>query len=363
MQKDTIEYSSSYAPSIVLGLMSGTSTDGLDIAAVRFNQQNQQIVYNLLDTQFVPYTSVLEKKLMEAPLLSGRELRRLDIEFGRFLADEVLKFIDKKTWKASLIGSHGHTVFHVPKDGYTMQIGCGATLASLTGTPVVCDFRQGDVALDGQGAPLVPIGDQMLFASYDYCVNLGGFANISCNREGHRVAWDICALNVVLNALASEAGLKYDEGGQMAANGKKISDLLKQLDTLEYYSQPAPKSLGTEWVEYNIKPVLNRYSHEPLVDRIHTFTLHVAQKIGGELKGKSSKAYFSGGGCNNNYLLSLIKKYSEAEVIAAEPSLSDFKEALIFALLAYLRWYGRLSTIPTVTGASRAIPAGAVYLP
>jgi len=362
MQIDTNKDSSTFEPLTVIGLMSGTSTDGLDIAAVHFNQVNDQIVYELVDKQFVPYTAEWTKKLIEAPHLSGRELRRLDVEFGMFLANEVLQFSHNKEWKARLIGSHGHTVFHVPSELYTMQIGCGATLAAISGIPVVCDFRQGDVALQGQGAPLVPIGDQMLFKQYAYCVNLGGFANVSNQVNGQRLAWDICALNVVLNELSAEAGFKYDDGGQLAQQGKVIPALLSQLEALEYYELSAPKSLGTEWVESKVRPLLSLYQQEPLVNRLNTYTEHAARRIAAVLQGKQSKAYFSGGGCNNDYLLSLIKRVSEAEIIVADSTLKDFKEALIFALLAYLRWHGKQSTIQSVTGASRAIPAGAIYL-
>ncbi len=362
MQKDTNKDSSTFEPFTVIGLMSGTSTDGLDLTAVHFNRFNERIVYELLDKHFVPYTSSLTKKLIEAPNLSGRDLRKLDVEFGMFLADEVIKFSNKKTWKAQLIGSHGHTVFHVPSESYTMQIGCGATLAAISSIPVVCDFRQGDVALHGQGAPLVPIGDEMLFGQYHYCVNLGGFANVSNQVNGQRLAWDICALNVVLNELSAEAGFKYDDGGRMAQQGIVIPALLSQLEALEYYKLSAPKSLGTEWVESMVKPLLSLYKQEPLVNRLNTYTEHAARRIAAVLQGKQCKAYFSGGGCNNDYLLSLIKRFSEAEIIVADSTLKDFKEALIFALLAYLRWHGKQSTIQSVTGASRAIPAGAIYL-
>lgn len=363
MSHEAIQLNHQFQALHVIGLMSGTSTDGLDIISVELIPEDETIRYNILKTKFIPYSDEFSILLKSSPKLSGRALRKLDVDLGIYFGNEVKKFCEENMLNPDLVASHGHTVFHQPDEGYTMQIGCGAAMAASCGYPVVNDFRQGDVSLGGQGAPLVPVGDALLFSEYDYCVNLGGFANISCEAENKRIAWDICPLNVVLNELSSLMGMKYDEGGKIASSGKLIPEMLTELTGLEYYKLPPPKSLGTEWVQLHISPILNRYDLHPVEDKVHTYTMHAARCIAQSLTNEHGKALFSGGGCNNLFLMENIVANSAAKIAIAEPVLRDFKEALIFALLGYLRWHKYPSTIKSVTGASSTLPAGAVFLP
>ena len=343
-----------------IGVMSGTSIDGLDLIAVTFYKSNNKICYDVSASETIPYSSTWKNSFLHATELSAVGLRKLDVEFAHFISKSALEFIKEKNWKPDFISSHGHTIFHQPNSGYTHQIGCGSTIAALTGIQTVCDFRQGDVALGGQGAPLVPIGDQLLFSDYTYCLNLGGFANVSYELNGSRVAFDISPLNVVLNNLARRLGADYDDEGKLADSGKLIPELYEQLNLLEYYQIDAPKSLGTEWVEEKITPLLAKYSvNNEIADLLNTFGSHFAFQIGQVLK--SGKTLVTGGGAKNSWLMKQIKLHSISTMELPSGDLIDNKEALIFALLGYLRLNEIPNTLPSVTGAIRPISAGAVY--
>jgi len=343
-----------------IGVMSGTSIDGLDLIAVTFYKSNNKICYDVSASETIPYSSTWKNSFLHATELSAVGLRKLDVEFAHFISKSVLEFIKEKNWKPDFISSHGHTIFHQPNSGYTHQIGCGSTIAALTGIQTVSDFRQGDVALGGQGAPLVPIGDQLLFSDFSYCLNLGGFANVSYELNGSRIAFDISPLNVVLNNLARRLGADYDDEGKLADSGKLIPELFDQLNHLEYYHVAAPKSLGVEWVEENITPLILKYSiNNDIADLLNTFGIHFAFQIGQVLK--SGKTLVTGGGAKNSWLMKQIKLHSISTMELPSGDLIDNKEALIFALLGYLRLNEIPNTLPSVTGAIRPISAGAVY--
>lgn len=343
-----------------IGVMSGTSIDGLDLIAVTFYKSNNKICYEVHSSETIPYSNSWKNAFLHTTEQSALDLRKIDVEFSHFMSNAIKAFIKDKTWKPDFISSHGHTIFHQPNSGYTHQIGCGATLAALTGIQTVCDFRQGDVALGGQGAPLVPIGDQLLFSDYTYCLNLGGFANVSYELNGSRVAFDVSPLNVVLNNLARRLGADYDDEGKLANSGKLIPELYEQLNLLEYYQIAAPKSLGTEWVEEKITPLLAKYSvNNEIADLLNTFGSHFAFQIGQVLK--SGKTLVTGGGAKNSWLMKQIKLHSISTMELPSGDLIDNKEALIFALLGYLRLNEIPNTLPSVTGAIRPISAGAVY--
>ena len=199
---------------------------------------------------------------------------QLHSEFGRYLGSKTLEFIKRTEFKAELISSHGHTIFHQPDKGYTLQIGNGADIAAITNTLTVSDFRTGDVALGGQGAPLVPVGDELLFSDYDYCLNLGGFANISFNKNNKRIAFDICPVNFVLNHLAENHGLPYDKNGNLGRQGNVHTVLLNELNQIPYYQSTSPKSLGREWVEQEIFPVIDQFKISE-TDKIRTVYEHI----------------------------------------------------------------------------------------
>ncbi|MEX1189495.1 MAG: anhydro-N-acetylmuramic acid kinase [Bacteroidia bacterium] len=347
----------------VIGLMSGTSTDGIDLVAALFQTINGIYQYEILDAQFIPYDKTIQARLLAADELSGRELKILDRDLAIRFSNEINSFKKGKKWNAQLIASHGHTVFHDPAKGYTLQIASGAIISALTGLTVVSDFRQSDVSLGGQGAPLVPIGDLLLFNEYSYCLNLGGFANISVKENGGISAYDICPLNVIMNSLSLKLGKEYDKSGEFAQSGKLIPDLLNQLNKLPYYQLSPPKSLGTEWVKSNINPLIENLIAPP-EDLLHTYVEHAASQIADSIRTIGSNVLVTGGGSKNDYLLSRIRaKALHTTFDNSQAELVDFKEALIFAFLGYLRIQGKANTIKDVTGAERPISSGAVYLP
>ncbi len=245
----------------VIGLMSGTSLDGLDIAFVRF-YYDEKWKFDLIECHSIVYNKELFSRLIHANELSGLELKKLDVHYGKWIGQQVKHFIDARKITPALIVSHGHTVFHQPELGITHQIGDGYQIMLKTGIKTICDLRSLDVALGGQGAPLVPIGDMLLFGTYDFCLNMGGFSNISFDHTEKRIAYDVCPVNTVLNKLAATFGLDYDDGGEIARSGRRNNDLLQKLNSIDYYVRKPPKSLGIEWVEAHIFPILNVDSAE-----------------------------------------------------------------------------------------------------
>lgn len=339
--------------------MSGTSLDGLDMAYCRFELAEGRWKYQILTAETAPYSSELRERLKHLDRCPASDLALADCELGHLMGQMARKFIDDHQIKADFIASHGQTIFHSPANRWTTQIGKGASISAETGLPVVCDFRSTDVALGGQGAPLVPIGDRLLFAGYSYCLNLGGFANISYERNGKRIAYDICPANMVLNDLASISGMAFDEAGNLARSGSLLPDLLKSLNQLSYYHQPPPKSLGKEWVDEHISPLLR----DTIPDLLHTFCEHIAIQIGNNTgTNRANKLLITGGGALNTYLMERIRHYSVPDVILPDLQTIRFKEALIFAFLGLLRWRGEVNCLSSVTGASRDTIGGAIYI-
>jgi anhydro-N-acetylmuramic acid kinase len=343
----------------ILGLMSGTSLDGLDLALCRFSDEG----FEILRTASVPYSPYWHGKLSNAIHLSGEELMHLDAEYGKWLGQEAKLFLDQIPEKIDAVASHGHTIFHQPQNGFSTQIGSGAHIAAQCKLPVVCDFRSLDVALGGQGAPLVPIGDALLFHEFDLCLNLGGIANISGNVDGKRIAFDICPVNMMLNHLAEKEGLRYDKDGLMAASGNCIPELLEELNHLAFYAQNPPKSLGREWFLHQFLPIVER-QHASNAELMHTVCVHIAHQIVNATKLFEGKTMLStGGGTHHLFLMEKMKEAFPGEVIIPKEAIIDFKEAIIFAFLGYLRLNGRTNALSSVTGASLDSCSGAVYLP
>jgi anhydro-N-acetylmuramic acid kinase len=252
-------------------------------------------------------------------------------------------------------------VYHHPAKHFTVQIGKGSHITAVTGLPVVCDFRSTDVALGGQGAPLVPIGDELLFGDYDYCLNLGGFANVSCKKSGKRLAWDLAPCNLPVNIIMNGLGKEYDHNGQTAAKGEIIPALLDELDHLPYYNLKAPKSLGREWVEAQIMPLLNAYENKANV--LRTYYEHIARKIGESLGKKGATVLVTGGGAHNIFLMRLVQQYAQAMLVTPQAEIIDFKEAIVFAFLGYRRIYHQPNALKSVTGAKKDSISGCIYLP
>lgn len=352
----------------VAGLMSGTSLDGLDIAVCRFEQQDGRWTYKILAAETLDYSEDFKIKLNQAMRLTGEELIALDRQFGTFQGNETAAFLKKKNLSADLVSAHGHTIFHNPSKGYTLQIGSGASLYAACQLPVVTDLRSVDVAFGGQGAPLVPLGDELLFAEYTGCLNLGGIANVSFIHHEKNIAYDICAINIVLNALALKTGKSYDDGGSMARSGKLIPELLEQLEKLAYYKLPFPKSLGREWVDEVVLPLIHAFDAHEIKDLLHTYVIHCAKQIGAALsvipiKDSQSKVLITGGGAFNTFFLEQLRQYTNPaiELVVPDKETVQYKEAIIFGFLGLLRMLNLTNAKSTVTGASKDSIGGAVY--
>lgn len=343
----------------IIGIMSGTSLDGLDIALCKFSKINEHYNFDILQAETIEYSSEWRNRLKNAASMSASDFCRLNVDYGNFVGDRIADFIGNTYNRNLAVGSHGHTIFHQPINGITVQIGSGAHIASKLKIPVVCNFREYDVALGGQGAPLVPIGDKLLFKKYDMCINLGGFSNISFdNSSGLRVAYDICPVNILINYFAKKKGLDYDENGKIGRTGEINIQLLKKLNDLDYYKKSYPKSLGREWVEKEVLSLI--YDNIPIRDVLRTLYEHIAIQISTNIS-PSTKVLFTGGGVYNSFLMELINKYSNANIIIPDKNLINYKEALIFAFLAYLKLNNEINVLASVTGASKDHSAGIIY--
>ncbi len=346
---------------LIIGLMSGTSLDGIDLAYCEFSDERH---FQLIAAETYNYPASWQERLASLHHASAEDYVLADAELGRFFGECILHFREKHPGRVDYIASHGHTIFHQPDRGFTAQIGDGNAIHAVCGVPVVFDFRRLDVALGGQGAPLVPIGDRLLFGEYDCCINLGGIANISYEVDNGRIAYDISPCNMALNHLAGLTGLTYDAGGTMARQGEIITPLLAKLETLEYYHQPAPKTLGKEWFEKHFLPFLEPYMEQPLENVMRTVAEHISLRLAASISQCGSnlhKVLITGGGANNQYLLELLKeKIGSVDIESIDSRIVDFKEAIIFALLAYLRINGKDNTLASVTGASRDSSGGVI---
>lgn len=347
----------------VIGLMSGSSLDGVDIAYVNFSHDNRKWFFQILETGNIPYTSSWKEKLSSAFDKDTAQLKELDIEYGKYLGNITKKFIEKYELAPKLIASHGHTIFHRPEESYTLQIGNGNEIAKITGITTINDFRSEDVAKGGQGAPLVPIGDKYLFADFPICLNIGGIANVSYDIEKHRIAYDICMANQLLNYLANKLGYEYDNNGNFARQGHVDEILLSQLNENSYYTQEAPKSLGREFFENNQRYIIDN-SRLDIKDVMATATEHIAYQIASATSHlEKSKILITGGGAKNNYLIERIRTLSRHEIVIPDTMTIDYKEALIFAFLGVLKMEGKVNVLSSVTGASSDSSSGNICLP
>lgn len=347
-----------------IGVMSGTSRDGIDFAYVEFKKEQGIWDYNLLQTDTLTYSLEWEEQLGAAHHFDEKQIEKLDETYTAYLAQKIRTFIDKyKLNEIDAICSHGHTIFHQPEHRFTLQIGNLPQLADLVQEKVVCDFRKQDVNLGGQGAPLVPIGDELLFRDYAACLNLGGFANISLQQEGERTAYDICPVNTVLNRYAQKLGQAFDKDGEIAKSAIIDFDLLERLNGLGFYRQNPPKSLGIEWVEEEIMPILEGKSYSPETI-LATFTRHSIDQLSQALsKFTAGKVLITGGGALNTFLIQSLNNRVGAELVVPDEKLVEYKEALIFGLLGVLKLRGEINVLRSVTGASKNHSSGKVFIP
>ncbi len=346
----------------VIGLMSGTSLDGVDLVYTSIFKENGEYSYQILNSETISYPKKWEDTLQNAFYSSEYKLKQLDKSYGVYLGEVVNEFIQNNSLKnIDFIASHGHTIFHKPNEGFTLQIGNGQQISNTTNLKVISDFRTQDVLLGGQGAPLVPIGDKLLFSEYDYCLNLGGFSNISFEKNNERIAFDICPVNIVLNYYAKQLGFNFDDKGEIAKSGNIDSNLLKALNSISFYSLPIPKSLGFEFVEAEIIPLINSFKL-PVKDILRTFVAHISVKIVEQLKNSTSKKMLvTGGGAYNEFLIEEIKRLTNCNIIIPGNALIDFKEALIFAFLGVLRLENQINCLRSVTGANKNHSSGKIF--
>lgn len=348
----------------VIGVMSGSSHDGVDIAYCEFTRKKGRWKFKVPYSISYEYSESWKNKLLNVYGASAHELAKTDNEYGMFLGKILSIFIRRSKLKPDFIASHGHTIFHNPTNHFSKQIGKGAPIASLTRLPVINDFRSSDMAKGGQGAPLVPIGDKLLFGEYDFCLNLGGIANISFDDyDGKRIAFDIAPCNMALNYLVSSFNKTFDDKGNIARKGNIDISLLEKLNSLDFYWESGAKSIGREWFEQNIIPILSNSQTSPQ-DKLTTFTEHIAYQIGKivtQYPGQS--LLITGGGTYNSYLLERIKEAVTPEIHIPENTIIDFKEAVVFAFLGVLRKRNEVNVLKSVTGASGDSIAGAIWLP
>ena len=360
--------------------MSGSSLDGLDIAYVHLQERAatsaqavRQWEYEIVHTGCYPYDDVWKRRLAAAPGLSALEYQLLHVEYGHYLGAAVMRMVEEHGlhYRVQLIASHGHTSFHDPARRMTAQLGDGAALAATTRINVVSDLRAMDVALGGQGAPIVPIGEKLLLPGYDYFLNLGGIANIS--KKG--IGFDVCPANRVLNALAEQEGRPYDDGGALAAGGRVDEGLLERLDALPYYGMGYPKSLANEFGTETVLPLIRGVGLST-GDALRTYVEHIAvqvgravERLGGGMlttgEDGGGKMLVTGGGAHNGFLVSRLSERLGArgvEVVVPEDRLIDYKEALVMALIGVLRWREENNVLGSVTGASRDSIGGAVWI-
>jgi anhydro-N-acetylmuramic acid kinase len=342
--------------------MSGTSLDGIDLAQLSFQFSAGKWSYEIGATATIPYTSDWINRLQKAVDFSAKELTELNVEYTQLLGQSIFDFIaQNQLSNIDAVCSHGHTILHQPQNGFTLQIGNLPELAQYCQQKVVCDFRVQDVALGGQGAPLVPIGDQFLFSDYTYCLNLGGFSNVSFEQNGQRLAFDISAVNTVLNFYAQQHGWDFDDRGAFAKSGKLHESLVDALNALTYFQLAPPKSLGFEYVKTTLLPLIETYTIDT-ASKMHSFTEHVAYQISSALPEKSGHLLITGGGAYNDFLVERIQHYlPQIQIVIPNKKTIEYKEALIFGLLGVLRLRNEINVLHSVTGANTDHCAGYVF--
>jgi len=341
--------------------MSGTSVDGLDLVYVHF-EKKEKWNYKILNSITYQYSKEWLVRLKSSLSLSKSDLVKLDQEYTLLLSKQILRFVNEFSINdIDAVSSHGHTVFHDPNNKFTYQIGNLPQISKEIEQNVVCNFRQQDVSLGGQGAPLVPVGEKYLFGEYDSCINLGGFANISKTLDKKLIAYDICPVNTVLNYLSNKINLDFDKDGEISKNGSLIEDLYSRLNKLDYYNNNHPKSLGIEWVNSTIIPLLDLYPNQ-IADLLYTYSCHIAEQVSKSTINEKN-ILVTGGGAKNKFLIDLINKKLNNNVVIPDDILIDYKEAIIFGFLGVLKLLNINNCYSSVTGSSKDHCSGEIFLP
>lgn len=347
----------------VLGIMSGSSLDGVDLAYCEFNFDGHSWNYNLVNGETIHYNKFWIENLIDAPKLNNEKLKQLHKTFGLFLGTLSNTFLSGHNLHADFIASHGHTIFHAPEKGFTFQLGDGRAIAAVCNMPVISDFRSKDIAMGGQGAPLVPVGDAFLFDEYDFCLNIGGIANVSYNKEGQRIAFDICPANQLLNHLSQKLGKPYDSSGKLAKSGKVNPELLAKLSSDTFYQQSHPKSLSNQYVQEKFIKSIDDFD-DTIENKLRTVVEHIVEQISRIFDRDGSGAMLvTGGGAHNDFLVNEMKEKLAVEVILPGKRIIDFKEALVFAFLGVLRYRNEVNCLASVTGAKSDSSCGVIYHP
>ena len=344
-----------------IGLMSGTSFDGLDIVYCSF-EHKKHWGFKIIHSECVKYSKTWISKILNAKDLNAKDFLILNKEYGHYLGEKVNFFIKKhKITELNCISSHGHTIFHEPNNGLTFQLGCGAAIASTTNKKVISDFRKFDVSIGGQGAPLVPFGDELLFNNYSYCLNLGGIANISYSEKETRIGGDLTFANMASNFLAQKMGSDFDNNGEIAASGTVNNELLSQLNSNAFFKKQMPKSLAREDFENWFSTIFQANKQITVPDQLATLGLHLTNTISNAITKNKRDVLITGGGAHNKYWINLLKNKYNIECILPSKEIINFKEALIFAFLGLIRLERKTNILSSVTGASRDNIGGIIH--
>ena len=352
----------------VIGLMSGTSLDGLDIAYCYIYKNLGKWKFKIKETYSISYTTEMMEQLKNSIHLSAEDLLELNVFYGIWLGRNLKEFISTNALTVDFIASHGHTTHHRPEKGFTFQIGSGQHLANESRHQVICDFRSNDIALGGQGAPLVPIGDCLFFSDYTFCLNLGGISNISFEQNGVRIAYDIGLANMLLNHITAKINIAYDKGGKLAAKGHINAWLLNALNSLEYYQTPFPKSTGYEWFIEEVVPIID-HTEDSIENLLHTSIHHICEQVAKEITTnstlKNNTLLVTGGGAFNSFMMELLqeKLNTKAHIHIPSKLLVEFKEALVFGLMGVLRMENKINVLSSVTGAKKDSSSGTLFYP
>jgi anhydro-N-acetylmuramic acid kinase len=342
----------------VIGIMSGTSLDGLDIAFCTFIHENNSWQYTINKAETINYTKKIQNKLTSCLKYETLDFLHFNNYYGIYIGRKINQFAKKHNLSIDFIASHGHTIFHTPEKKLTFQLGNGAYIAAETGITTISDFRTFDVALNGQGAPLVPIGDEFLFNDYSNCLNLGGFSNVSFQKRNKRIAFDICPVNIAINHYTQQMKREFDKDGNIAKGGKINTELLGELNNIDFYTKKPPKSLSKEWLDEIFIPIVEKYSI-PIKDKLRTIYEHIAIQLAKILIQKNTLV--TGGGAFNSFLIELIIQKSKSKIIIPDKKTIDFKEALIFAFLGVLRYRNEINCLQSVTGAKTDNIGGIIH--
>ncbi len=358
----------------VIGLMSGSSLDGLDICFAQIEETRGKWTAQILNADCYAYEENWTQKLQHARQLSVPDFLKLHTEYGRYTGELVHRFIaaNELQHKVHFVASHGHTILHEPDAHTSFQLGDGASIAAVLGLPVINDLRALDVALGGQGAPIVPIGDKLLFGDYDLLLNIGGIANISIRKEDNQyIGFDICVANQALNFLAQKMGKAYDEGGTIASSGKVLEEELAKLFNNDFLEKTAPKSLSNEGAMDMVKAFVDNEEYG-LADRMNTIVQFIAEQICRSIIQNlpienlaHRKLLATGGGAFNSYLMQVLSNKLatlDIELTIPEAQIVSYKEALVMALIGTLRWREETNTIASQTGASKDSVGGAFWI-